>query len=287
LTKRTMLPQGLGAVALLLLLTTQAAAEGSVERLDRAQALYRRGQYREALAEYQALYAERQAPHLLLEMARTHQRLGDVSQAIDLYRRYLAAETARAPALRAEAEQQMRRLSALGGASSSMAVVDDDTPAASPSMGVVDDDTRPVPLPIPIRSAPVERGRNIGLLASGASLLGTGYMAAFTCGIVFTASSASLPGGQGRDFATVTGVLMIPIAGPFLSGILAPLLGPKELALTWSLPWILVDGAGQIAGLAMTVVGARRRPVPLLTGDVRLGAMPLPGGGGLALTGRL
>ncbi|HNO68642.1 MAG TPA: hypothetical protein PKI49_09025, partial [Pseudomonadota bacterium] len=50
------------------------------------------------------------------------------------------------------------------------------------------------------------------------------------------------------------GTLLIPIAGPFLSGGLS-------LSLEWAAPWIFIDAAAQIAGLAMLVAGARSVPV--------------------------
>ena len=62
------------------------------------------------------------------------------------------------------------------------------------------------------------------------------------------------PSSASRDLVgAVGGTLLVPIAGPFVSGVLSA-------SYQWAAPWILIDGAAQIAGLAMLVSGARSVP---------------------------
>ena len=73
------------------------------DQLLRAQELARQGRRSEALALFQAAYALRQEPGLLLEIARLQHGLGLGAEAIDHYRRYLIADPAAPAAFREEA----------------------------------------------------------------------------------------------------------------------------------------------------------------------------------------
>jgi hypothetical protein len=76
--------------------------------------------------------------------------------------------------------------------------------------------------------------------------------------------------------------LLIPIAGPFISGLMMP-------SVYWTVPWILVDGAAQVAGLAMAIVGAtHKKRVAVIGMDDRLRITPYAtaDGGGISAIGR-
>lgn len=92
-------------------------------RADRAAAIKRvaaqmfaESRYRDALAQFQAAYAVRQEAALLLHIARTYQRLGDLREARAFYVRYLTAAPAGPSELRSEAEQAIARLDQLSSA---------------------------------------------------------------------------------------------------------------------------------------------------------------------------
>jgi hypothetical protein len=74
--------------------------------------------------------------------------------------------------------------------------------------------------------------------------------------------------------------LLIPILGPFVSA------GVYRDA-AWSLPWAFVDGATQVAGLAMLIAGVKdRHKVPVLVAGVKIAPYASPAGGGLVASGR-
>lgn len=105
------------------------------------------------------------------------------------------------------------------------------------------------------------RQRNRSLIAGGATLFASGYLAAVIAGSVYLQSS------QGSSFArdvsterSASGTLMIPVVGPLVSSLIwrDPI---------WAINWSLVDGVAQMGGVAMMVVGIvsnRRLPAPLV-----------------------
>jgi tetratricopeptide (TPR) repeat protein len=75
------------------------------EHYQRALAEYDAGRYDTALAGFQAAYARRQMPWLLVNIGRTVQRLGRPQEAINYYERYKKAE----PNIDAEAEKRINK----------------------------------------------------------------------------------------------------------------------------------------------------------------------------------
>jgi hypothetical protein len=87
--------------------------------------------------------------------------------------------------------------------------------------------------------------------------------------------------------------LAIPLIGPFVSAAAFPqeesgqrTAKQLEQALTWSMTWAFIDGGAQIAGLAMTVAGARKRPVGGRHHAVQVVPWGLPLGSGIMAMGQ-
>src|SRR5262249_9092036 len=121
--------------------------------------------------------------------------------------------------------------------------------------------------------APVhyEQRRNRGMIAAGASLLATSYTAALVSGAVFLAFGSN----SNSDFRTSSGTLLVPLLGPFISSIVY-----RNVA--WSVPWSVVDGTAQGAGLALLIAGAMsKRRVTILGERLQI----VPTGAGLLATG--
>ena len=68
------------------------------QHVDRATALHKEGQFAEALSELQTAYALDPQPQLLFAMGQLHVRLGQCTQAITFYERFLASRPAPGPA---------------------------------------------------------------------------------------------------------------------------------------------------------------------------------------------
>src|SRR5687767_6134385 len=98
-------------IALLTVAGGRAWAEETFsDHYDRAVAFAQNDQHTEALKELQAAYAIRQLPQLLYEMARAHHRLGNAKEAAEHYQRFLVADPAPDPAMKADAEAQVAAL---------------------------------------------------------------------------------------------------------------------------------------------------------------------------------
>jgi hypothetical protein len=113
------------------------------------------------------------------------------------------------------------------------------------------------------------------LVAGGYALMAMGYDAALATG------AAALVGSP-NPLTTVAGAtLFIPVAGPFVSALVVR-------QSWWSVPWALVDGAAQVSGLAMVIVGFRTRVghAPRAGASVRLLPLAAPGTAGLVAVGR-
>jgi hypothetical protein len=263
MTLRTLLVMALITVA-----AGRAAAEESFsDHYDRAVTFAQNDQHDEALKELQAAYRVRQLPKLLYEMARAHHRLGNAKEAVDHYQRYLVADPTPDPAMRADSEAQIAALKRFLP-----------PPAASltlPSGYRLDSPD--------IRLAPVryEMRAHRGMLGWGISLLSVGYAAAFMGGVSFAviggSSSSRDPAG---DIRAAGGTLIIPVAGPFISAL-------TYRHVAWSLPWALIDGSAQVAGLVLTIVGARtKKKVAVLADKFNLAPYGTPDGGGLVVSGK-
>lgn len=135
--------------------------------------------------------------------------------------------------------------------------------------------------------------RRYGMMAAGISLLAAGYLAALVAGSVYLAAEARTKDFGSSEavgcYRTSTGLLLVPVAGPFFSGVVAPTCFYNSgVLLYWSLPWIVLDGAAQVAGLTLTIVGARRRrPQTVNPGSagLQLRIAPMLGAGTLAFSG--
>jgi hypothetical protein len=243
------------ALCLMLLTAPRARADGDgfTEHYDRALQLIAADRYDQALVELNVAYSIRQLPKLLRQIAAAHRRLGHVQEAIAYDQRYLVAETDATAPERIEAHREIVELTPMAQA------LAPPPGAAAPAPGVM--------------YAPVhyESRRNRGMIAGGASLLATSYTAALVSGAVFLAFSSN----SNSDFRTASGLLMVPLLGPFISSITY-----REVA--WSVPWSVVDGTAQGAGLALLIAGAMsKRRVTVLGEHLQI----VPTGTGVLATG--
>jgi tetratricopeptide (TPR) repeat protein len=78
-------------VAGLLLSATPGDVDQARAEFDRGAALYRTGDFRGALAAFEAAQAHRPAPEALFNIARCQERLGQLADAVETYRAYLQA----------------------------------------------------------------------------------------------------------------------------------------------------------------------------------------------------
>jgi hypothetical protein len=246
-----------------LLLSAPALADEFTDHAERVTALMAEDRYEAALAELEAAYSLRQSPRLLYDMARAQQRLGRAQEALALYRRFLATQAE--PALRGDAEAQVRALQAL------TAPVPPTAPAA-PGQAAPPPPARP--MVVKTRARPDSR-----LIVPGAVILGLGYVGSLLTGSLLMAY-ADQTGATDRSQALAAGsMLLIPVAGPFISGAL-------NRQASWIIPMILLDGVGQAAGLGMILAGARhKRQVPVPVQALRLLPYADAQGGGLTAAG--
>jgi len=129
----------------------------------------------------------------------------------------------------------------------------------------------PPPLPpgvqwVPMRTAERRSGAMIG---GGIALSVIAYLPALITGALLLGDSYFHDGAV---------ALFIPLVGPFLSAALYP-------QLWWSLPWVFLDGAAQVVGLALTIAGTRKHTVKLLGDHVVLAPFATPAGGGFSAFG--
>ena len=98
---------------------------------------YRAGKLPEAIEAYEAAYRQVQIPVFLFNLGRLHQRLGNLDEAAEHFRRYLAAGMDEDPAQRQRAQDYLREIQEQKPA-----------PAAEPA-------AIPVPVPAPAEKRPV------------------------------------------------------------------------------------------------------------------------------------
>jgi hypothetical protein len=264
------------AVAILLTCVAPAGAQESFsDHYDRAAAHSAADQYEAALRELDAAYKIRQLPKLLYEMGRMHQNLGHAKEAFDFYMRYLAADSGSEQEVRADAERRVRALRAL--------TQPEAVPAAAMPMPPVPPGYYAQLQPVPLR---YEMRSNKGLIAGGATLLATAYFAATVSAAVFvgveSSSSGSSFGSSTRlNYTAGGGVLFIPVLGPFISAGVVP-------QTLWATTWTMVDGAAQVAGLAMIIAGVRdKKKTPIYASDkLRFAPFSTGSGGGFTVSGR-
>lgn len=246
-------------------------------RMQSGQRLFQEEKYREALPEFQQAYALRQSPAVLLALAQTNQRLGNAEAALDAYERYLIAvpvgaaergDKAFGDAER-EAELLRRHVQALRA-------------GRAPSPGITPEVLRALLAESRKETdADRTRSRNRGLMAGGAVLFGAGYFGALMTGSFLVTETDTCGTSSSRvALGPAAGTLFVPFLGPVISGLMC-----REV--TWSVPWILVDGAAQIGGLAM-MIAASRSNLRLKTQRVSMQLLPYSSSTshGFALSGR-
>ena len=250
----------------------------------RARMLFEQENYYAALSEFQAAYSLRQHPILLFDMARTQQRLGNHSEAITLYRRYLTAADDSLDLHRGEAQRELARLQTLSLPPSAI------TASSSPIPSRAQEST----LPYRVTSRP----HHHGLQAAGWSLFSVGYAGAFATGIamgllwggsclIYYVGTASC--SQPSSAAGWT--LLIPVAGPLISGIVAPATtsSSNSYGLAWTLPWLLADMPFQVVGLVLIIKGYQTPQhvvEPNFLTSLQLRPYSSQTGGGLVLSGK-
>lgn len=85
------------------------------EHHDKAVNYYNQQYFEEALSEFQAAYAARQMPLLLINIGRTLQKLGRPKEAISYYERFQQAESKPDPAVQAKVTEYLNQAKALVG----------------------------------------------------------------------------------------------------------------------------------------------------------------------------
>jgi hypothetical protein len=202
-------------------------------------------------------------PKLLLELGRVERKLGHCKEALSYYQRYLVADPQLDDATRLVVLKEIAELQPL--------VARDEAPRLNLE-------------PPRTISMHYETHHDRGLIAGGVTLLGTAYAGAFITGsIILDENDRNSMNGYTSSNPTpnsaAAGTLLIPVLGPIVSAFC-------YLHPSWSLPWLMVDGAAQVGGLAMIIVGARiKRKVPVLD---RLNFAPYgtADGGGMRISGK-
>lgn len=256
-------------------------------RLAQAEALLREQRPSDSLQLLEQAGAERQTPRLYLLKARAYRGLGMLAEARSHYQRYLTASQvsdADEGRERSQAEAEIRELNRIQQLTEPVRPAQATDWELSSGAGMV---------PIRVET----RKHHRGMLAAGISLLSIGYFPALVCGSLFLTENGS--SAESRAFRTASGLLLLPVIGPLASSIYAATSYKAETMLYWGLPWVLVDGAMQAAGLGLIIKGYRtpqKRVVlglpgsPTVSGlklsEVRLSTMALMGGGGLTVQGR-
>ena len=141
------------------------------EHHDKAVNYYSQQYYEEALSEFQAAYAARQMPLLLINIGRTLQKLGRPKEALSYYERFQQAEANPDPAIQAKLSEYMTQVKALIGSQPSSAPTEQTGTAARPSLTTQTTTTGNAVTP----PAP---GRN--LIIAGGALAGVGVLGLIT-----------------------------------------------------------------------------------------------------------
>lgn len=101
--------------------------------------------------------------------------------------------------------------------------------------------------------------RNDGLWGAGLTM----WLAALIPTWIYGPKEASNTSGTRK---TIYYTLMIPVLGPFISGIWLPVeakaKADSDIVITYTVPWIVADGLAQVAGLTMLAIGVQPRPLP-------------------------
>jgi len=110
------------ALIILVLATDPATATQSLDAKAKAQTLlkhgaqhYQRGEFADALAEFEAAYASFPSPKLLLNIGQCHRELGHVAESVQAFERFLAEAENPPSRMSAEARQAIEELAAQVG----------------------------------------------------------------------------------------------------------------------------------------------------------------------------
>lgn len=250
--------------------TTSASASApgpaNAEPLARANALIEAGELGPACDALAEAYARTHEPLLQLRIGRLRQKLGQAGEARAAYQRFIDEAQAPHPGLRDEALRALRTLPPAP-------VVSTPPPSPPPALGRLP--LVPVPAAVAASRLPyreVRRDRRQMLL--GGVMLGIGYLAA--AGVA--AGLASSVGQPDAPSAAANYTLLVPVVGPFVSGIVAPVTNEngngRPLISSWSLPWMVTSGLVQVAGLVMFSLGAAEREHALPEPPAPPGAAP-------------
>jgi hypothetical protein len=111
-----------------------------------------------------------------------------------------------------------------------------------------------------------EERRNDGLWGAGLAM----WLTAWVPALVFGPLDAERfrPFAERADERTARAVhytLMVPVFGPFISGIWLPMvsLNRSEAAVNYSVPWIVADGITQLVGFSLLLAGHSKRRVAI------------------------
>lgn len=273
------------------------AAAAKTSPLERINVLIVDGKLAEAAAALRTQYEATREALLLLREARLRLRLGEKDAALAGFRQFLAEAKEPHAALRAEAEAAIHELAPPPPPPSPLL----EPPQLPPPPMVSTEppsplaqDLRLVPAPadvdVQLPDPALEARQNRKLLITGSVLLAAGYLPALVMPMVF----AGFLDQEGAPTPAANFTLLVPVLGPLLSGITAPVqaIGRGEpggpLVSSWSLPWIATSGLVQATGLAVLIVAGKRQAALRRQATPHVLVTPLarPGETGLVLSGR-
>lgn len=156
------------AALLLLLLGLGGAAAADPdpfkEHVDAAIRLYQQNDVEASIKEFEAAYALRQLPRLLLNLGQAHRKLGHAKEALGYYEFYLRAEPNPKPEIKAELETYVQQTRAMLEAAERMEA---EKKAQEAAKTAPQEEVAPEPAPPPLLPEPV---RPVPLVAPGASV---------------------------------------------------------------------------------------------------------------------
>ena len=172
--------------------TAQDDVEAAKAHFHRGTRLYEVGEYRQALEEYKAAHLAKPDPAFLYNIAQCHRQLGDLEQAVTMYKRFLSASPNAVN--RGEVEKRVAELEGelakrKGAVDAQSAPVPASAPAPSPPPPLAP--PPPVPVvaapPLAVAAQPSPAGSSLRYLR----WLGVGVTAALVGGAIATGVSAS------------------------------------------------------------------------------------------------
>jgi tetratricopeptide (TPR) repeat protein len=172
--------------------TAQDDVEAAKAHFHRGTRLYEVGEYRQALEEYKAAHLAKPDPAFLYNIAQCHRQLGDLDQAVTMYKRFLTASPNAVN--RGEVEKRVAELEGelakrKGAVDAQSAPVPASAPAPSPLQPLAP--PPPVPVvaapPMAVAAQPSPAGSSLRYLR----WLGVGVTSALVGGAIATGISAS------------------------------------------------------------------------------------------------